>query len=47
MGIGNDKETEITGGLAPDDLVVLEAQNEPTAKAAKNPLGTGGGMGPR
>ena len=47
VGIGNDKETEITGGLAPDDLVVLEAQNEPTAKAAKNPLGTGGGMGPR
>ncbi len=48
VGVGNDKETEITGGLAPDELVVLEAQNEAAAKTAtKNPLGTGGGMGPR
>ena len=46
VGVGNDKETEITSGLAQEALVVLEAQNEPTAKATKNPLSVGGGMGP-
>ena len=47
IGIGNDKETEITGGLAPDAQVVLESLGLTTAKKSASPLGMGGGMGPR
>jgi HlyD family secretion protein len=47
IGIGNDKETEVTGGLAPDAQVVLESLGLTTTKKSASPLGVGGGMGPR
>ncbi|MDP3427484.1 MAG: efflux RND transporter periplasmic adaptor subunit, partial [Humidesulfovibrio sp.] len=49
IGIGNDKETEVTGGLAPDALVVLESLGQTTGKASASasPLGMSRNVGPR
>lgn len=49
IGIGNDKETEVTGGdLTEGAEVITEALTGAAAKAASNPMGvaSGPGMGP-
>ncbi|MBI5518488.1 MAG: efflux RND transporter periplasmic adaptor subunit [Desulfovibrio sp.] len=48
VGIGNDKETEITSGqLAEGDAIVLEATSNGQAQGVRNPMSMGGpGMRP-